>query len=155
HCGNSQTKAPGQLRRPMDFFVLLTPFLLLTVLSLFGFVGCEQLFDVSGGEGAPLDPPTFQPPPAGYLNSFDVTITADSGDSILYSLSTDPLGSLKQYNGPISISQTTVISAYATDGDRVSQTVSATYVLGFISYQQSAESPASGDTTPAFAASIP
>ncbi len=39
----------------IDAFLLLTPVLLLCVIALFAFVGCDQLFDVSGGHAPTID----------------------------------------------------------------------------------------------------
>jgi hypothetical protein len=71
--------------------------------------------------------PKFNPPAGVYSSGQQVTIgDSTAGASILYTIS----GTTKPYTGPITVTNTTTISSYATlAGDATSSTNSATYTI--------------------------
>ena len=62
----------------IDPFVILTPFLLLGVIALLGFVGCQQLFGVVGGSDAPVKVTGIQPQSGSTQGGTPVTITGSA-----------------------------------------------------------------------------
>jgi hypothetical protein len=133
----------------IDLFTLLTPVFALGILTLLGFIGCEQLFGVSGNR-FPGDPPTFDPPAGGYFAVQSVTMSTDtSGAQIYYTLDgSDPTNSSTQYSGPISISTTTTIRARTYGNSSFSDVTIGQYYIGPIIHQQvPAETPTAGATT--------
>ena len=64
----------------MDSFLLMTPLLVLGVLALVGFLGCDLVL----GLAPVLSAPTFDPPPGNYASQFSVTLSANGQDGTIY-----------------------------------------------------------------------
>ena len=107
----------------IDPFVLLTPVLLLCVIALLRFVGCDIIL----GLEKLVQAPTFDPPPGTYNTAISVTLSAAPGEIIYFS--TDGSDPTQMYNGPIAVSTTTTIKALAKDDSDPSNVVSGTYTI--------------------------
>jgi hypothetical protein len=105
----------------IDPFVILAPALLLAVVALLRFIGCG--FQPGAAATSP-DPPTFSPPPGEYTGTQMVMLTqTDQGSSIYYTtdgttpVSPDsgmPPGTTQTYGGPITVTNSELITAIAT-----------------------------------------
>jgi Chitobiase/beta-hexosaminidase C-terminal domain len=121
----------------IDPFVVLTPVLVLAVMALVRFIGCDKVFDVP-----PIFVFTFDPPPGGYFNAQMVTISCSQSGDIHYTTDgSDPRGSstAQKYTGPIQVSANTTINAYTTTGgidSWDSPVATVTYIIGPIMFQQ-------------------
>ncbi|MGA1465260.1 MAG: chitobiase/beta-hexosaminidase C-terminal domain-containing protein, partial [Balneolaceae bacterium] len=95
--------------------------------------GFSLVFTPSGNGVDPIAAtPVFTPAGGTYNGSVDVTLSASSaGTSIYYTLDgTDPTSASTQYNGPISLSETTTVKAIASgEGFRDSQIATAEYII--------------------------
>ena len=143
----------------IDPFLLLTPILILVVMALLRFIGCDIVFGVN-----PIVLLYSDPPPDSYFQAQTVTLTCDdSGADLQYT--TD--SSYQHYSGPIQVSATTTIKAFGTVTEygfyHFNTAVFAfQYFIGPITFQQLAElddaTNASPDptavTTNAFAGNI-
>jgi hypothetical protein len=128
----------------IDPFVFLTPVLILTVMALLRFVGCDVVFGVD-----PVFLLDFNPPPGGYFSAQTVTLSCtDGGADISFTTDgSDPGSSTTQHftgSGSILVSATTTIKAVATVTEYGFHHVSsgvypATYIIGPIMFQQLAE----------------
>jgi hypothetical protein len=127
----------------IDPFVLLTPVLILAVMALLRFVGCDVVFGID-----PILVLNVDPPPGSYFNAQTVTLScSDGGADILYTTDgSDPNTSsaAQHYSGPILVSATTTITAVAKITEYGFHHVStavypATYYIGAIVFQQLAE----------------
>jgi hypothetical protein len=125
----------------IDPFVLLTPVLLLAVLALLGFVGCDIIF----GLNTVVPPPDLVPPPSSYLTPQLVGITNQAvGADIYYTTdgstpTSSQSGTTQKYSQQILISTTTVIKAIASLDSTDSGVFTGTYYIGPILFQQLTE----------------
>jgi hypothetical protein len=100
----------------IDSFVLLAPFLLLAVVFLLRFIGCG--FHPSAAQ--PASAPTFDPPPGEYTGAQSVTLSDATANATIYyttdssTPTTTPSGTTQTYTGPITVSQSEMITAIAT-----------------------------------------
>jgi len=100
-----------------DPYLILAPALTLAVLALVRFIGCNAIFGLSAvREYGPS--PTFTPGPGAVPQGQGITISADPGVPIYYTLDgTDPAttagGSTLLYTGPVPILVATKIRAIA------------------------------------------
>jgi alpha-tubulin suppressor-like RCC1 family protein len=78
-----------------------------------------------------LAAPSFSPPPQVYVDSVQVTISADAGASVLHTTDgSDPTPSSALYTGPVGLLQTTTLKAKAWKTDHAPSAVTAgTYTL--------------------------
>jgi hypothetical protein len=127
----------------IDPFVLLTPVLILAVMALLRFIGCEIVFDIP-----PVVEVTFDPPPGSYFNPQKVTVSAigDTGADFQYTTDgSDPTGSPTAQHSTgsfvVSVTATTTITGVYKFGSfhHWSNTFSVTYYIGPIVFQQLAE----------------
>lgn len=86
-------------------------------------------------EGTPevtMSKPVISPAPGTYYNPFDVTITCPTtGSSVYYTLDgSNPTTSSTLYSAPIKISATTTVKAIGALDGKVSDVVTAEYVIG-------------------------
>jgi hypothetical protein len=117
----------------IDPFVVLTPVLILAVMALLRFVGCDALFGIPAIP-VPVDSVGFSPLPGGYFNTQPVSLSQDQGAVI--SFTTSDTGSPDQpYAGPILVSATTTIRATASKDGGNSGVQSAKYLIGPIMFQ--------------------
>lgn len=102
----------------IDHFVFFAPILLLAIIALLQFVGCNQVFGVHEVEVyGPL--PDFNPESGVVPQGQQVAMSAGPTGTIFYTLDgTDPAenagGSTIMYTGPVTILETTAIRAHAT-----------------------------------------
>jgi hypothetical protein len=135
----------------MDWFLILTPLLVLGVLALFGFLGC----DIVLGLAPVLAPPTFDPAPGTYLSEVSVTLSKDGQDGTIHFTTdgSDPSINSSEYTGPITVSATTTIKAVLIQhdfgfGDVYSSIATGMYTVGGpLAFVQSNEGTAQGATT--------
>ena len=74
--------------------------------------------------------PTFTPAAGTYNAAQNVTISAEAGTTIHYTLDgTEPTTSSAKYTAPIQVSETKTIKAIAVKNEKVSQVASATYTI--------------------------
>ncbi len=145
-----------------DPFVFLTPVLVLAVIALLRFVGCDALFgvhQVSAGQ------PTLalQPPPGGYLNPPVVALVPSETADIYYTTdgstpTIPPTGSTKKFDpmAQIPISTDTTINAVLKTSDGRTASASGNYLIGPMVFQQLAESEGTSViAAAAFAATVP
>jgi len=106
----------------IDPFVLLAPVLLLAVVALLRFVGCDKVFGLEPVK-ANTATPTFDPPPGTYNTQQSVTLSDTTANATIY-YTTDgsiptipPSGNTQTYSGPITVSTTTTINAIAQAPD--------------------------------------
>ena len=79
----------------------------------------------SGSVAAPILPSSTT-----FLGSIDITITAEDGASIYYTLDgTDPTTSSTPYSTPFTLTETKTVKAIAAKGGNTSSVASATYTL--------------------------
>ncbi len=72
--------------------------------------------------------PTFSPNGATFINSQEVTISAEEGAKIYYTLDgTDPTTESTEYTAPFTLTETTTVKAIAVKGEESSEVASATY----------------------------
>ena len=102
---------------------------------------------VTIGESESVNPPTFTPPSGTYETTQSVTISADQGCEIYYTLdgTTDPTSSSTKYTNAISVSETTTIKAIAVNGEKKSDVVTATYTIAQAITVAQARTQATGD----------
>jgi hypothetical protein len=112
----------------IDPFVLLTPFLLLGVIALLRFVGCDALW---GLPGVGPSPPTLAPPPGVYIGPQSVTISDVNANATIYYTTdgTAPSSSTQKYSGLIQLLADTTIRAIASDEYGNSQETLGTYTI--------------------------
>lgn len=134
----------------MDSFLLLTPLLVLGVLALVGFLGC----DVVLGLAPLLAPPTFDPPPGNFPSQVSVTLSANGQDGTIYFTTdgSDPSINSTKYSAPINVSSLTTIKAVLIQhdfgfGDVYSSIATAQYLFGPLAFVQATEGAASGAVT--------
>ncbi len=91
--------------------------------------------------------PTFTPPSGTYETTQSVTISADQGCEIYYTLdgTTEPTTSSTKYTNAISVSETTTIKAIAVNGESMSEVVTATYTIAQAITVAEARTQATGD----------
>ena len=118
-----------------DPFVLLTPVLVLVVMALLRFVGCDRVFGINPVIGGV----NFEPPPGGYFNAQMVTLSVDPPDATISYTTSDTGFPDQPYTGPILVSATTTIRAIASKDGASSGVDPAKYIIGPISFQQLAE----------------
>src|SRR5262245_26029814 len=104
----------------IDPFVILAPILLLAVVTLLGFVGCDSVFGLVHLSDSTATP-TFTPVPGTYSGPQSVTLNdATAGAQIFFTTdgttpTIPPSGSTQQFTGdPILISTNTTIHAIAS-----------------------------------------
>ena len=74
--------------------------------------------------------PKFSTAAGKFTEAFDLTITAEEGAIIYYTIDgNNPTEASSVYADPITISETTTVKAFAKKGDKTSAIVSATYTL--------------------------
>jgi hypothetical protein len=128
--------------------LFLTPFFVLTIVALLGFVGCDWVLGVQDF----IHPPTFNPPAGGYYAPQSVTLDDPDADEIHYNLidPADPAGSAvsHKYDGqPILVSRSLTIQAVGSKSGLPDATSTAKYYVGPILYQQGpAETTGAGGT---------
>src|SRR5713101_2782524 len=136
----------------IDPFVLLAPVLLLAVIALLRFVGCDGVFGI-GLVTAQTETPTFDPLPGTFSAAQTVTLQdATQGATIYYTTdgsirTIPPSGTTQTYSVPITVSTTTRINAIAQAPDsNPSGVASAQYtiisaVIAFVTGQVNAGTP--------------
>ncbi len=108
----------------IDPFVLLAPVLLLAVVALLRFVGCDKVFGLEPVKVTTATP-TFDPLPGTFSAAQTVTLLdATSGATIYYTtdgsiptIPPTPSGTTQTYSVPITVSNTTTINAIAQAPD--------------------------------------
>ncbi len=119
----------------IDPFVLLAPVLLLAVIALLRFVGCDGVFGI-GLVTAQTETPTFDPLPGTFSAAQTVTLQdATQGATIYYTTdgsipTIPPSGTTQTYSVSITVSTTTRINAIAQAPDsNPSGVASAQYTI--------------------------
>ena len=80
-------------------------------------------------EGAP-EAPTFTPAAGTYFAAQNVTITAEEGATIYYTIDgTDPTTASTVYSAPIAVGETTTVKAIAVKAEQLSPVASAKYTI--------------------------
>ena len=80
-------------------------------------------------EGAP-EAPTFTPAAGTYFAAQNVTITAEEGATIYYTIDgTDPTTESTVYSAPIAVGETTTVKAIAVKAEQLSPVASAKYTI--------------------------
>jgi hypothetical protein len=106
----------------IDPFVFLAPLMLLAIVALLGFIGCEPF-----GASPDTQVPSFSPAPGIYFAEQWVTLQ-DPGATIYFT--TGPGSPDSVYSAPIQVSATTTIKAYATSpGGTPSEHVDGIYII--------------------------
>jgi len=127
----------------IDPFVLLTPILLLAVMALLRFVGCDWVLGLHHF----IQPPQFTPAPGTYAGPQMVTISStDSGITFYYTTDgTEPAAQVTAstqkfaVGNPIPLSRTTVLKALAVQDSGDTAAASGTYAIGPIAFVQYTE----------------
>jgi hypothetical protein len=129
----------------IDWFVLLTPILVLGIVALLGFMGCAQVLGINYIALSP----SFDPPPGVYYSAQGVTLSADAGVAIYYTTDgSDPTSTSTKYDGtPIPITHTLTLKAIAQDDDPSGISKGKYYIGPIVHQQNPAETPTAGGTT--------
>lgn len=137
----------------IDPFVVLTPILVLAVMALLWFIGCDR---VLGLQSLGPDAPTFSPGAGTYFSlPQGVTISADSGDKIYYTIDgSPPTTTSTPYSGPITLpTGRTTLNAIAVNSGNSSSAATAIYYIGPVTWVQKVETAGQGASmTPPFPA---
>jgi hypothetical protein len=125
-----------------DTFLLLTPLLVLAIVALLGFVGCQWLLHL----GDFIHPPTFDPPAGAYFAPQMVKLQAREADQIEVFFED---GTSQKWDGnPIPVSRTLTLRAVASKSGYPNAESKAKYYIGPILYQQGpAETSGAGAMT--------
>src|SRR5262249_60976798 len=101
----------------IDPFIWLTPILVLGIVALLGFVGCQVVLGLSTFTRKP----TFDPPAGGYFDSQTVTVSGDPGATIYFTTDgSPPTTSSPRHSPPPQIlipTPTTTTPLARNDGD--------------------------------------
>src|SRR6266849_7526159 len=108
----------------IDPFVLLAPVLLLAVVALLRFIGCDKVFGLEPVKVTTATP-TFDLPEGKYSTAQSVTLSdTTSGATIYYTtdgsiptIPPTPSGTTQTYSVPITVTNTTTINAIAQAPD--------------------------------------
>src|SRR5712692_8939666 len=136
----------------IDPFVLLAPVLVLAVVALLRFIGCDKVFGLEPVKVTTATP-TFDLPEGKYSTAQSVTLSDTTTNATIY-YTTDgsiptipPSGTTQTYSVPITVSTTTRINAIAQAPDsNPSGVASAQYtiisaVIAFVTGQVNAGTP--------------
>jgi hypothetical protein len=126
----------------IDWFVFLAPVLLLAVLALLGFIGCDRVFGLNEVD-PPIPTPTFDPPSGLYTTAQVITILYELPNATIY-YSNDPspqgaptippTGPTMLYTQPIPIAVSTEFRAIAQAPNiDKSEVVTSTYIISPLS----------------------
>ena len=81
-------------------------------------------------EGGSLPLPEFTPENGNFIGSVEVAIAAEEGAKIYYTLDeTDPTVESTEYTAPFTLTATTLVKAFATNGEMASQIAEKQYTL--------------------------
>ena len=74
-------------------------------------------------------PPTITPAGGEYVvgDEVEVTVTGFAGQDFYYAINSDDMGDAEEYTDPLKVTSNTTIYAWASDGSKISEAVSATF----------------------------